>query len=100
MNIAKEKLSRACDNPPREIWTAIVTRDARLLWVEFYRDWRRGARIMCHWNDEMVEWRGFGILARAWNGNTCVGRKRVSDMRTHDFKCAEYSDFNPDRIIS
>src|ERR1041385_2255476 len=56
---------------------------ARRCWKTAYRDARMRARIACHSLDEMVAFRGFGILKDMWSKRRCViGRTRVNDLKT------------------
>ena len=54
---------------------------AKHYWRVIYRDFRERARIFCTDLDELVKFRGFGVLKKIWVKNNCVGRIRVNDLR-------------------
>lgn len=78
---------------------------AKRFWKTAYRDARNYAKIACHANDELVKFRGFGVLKSIWafNPRNCIGRIRVDDLREFDnysiAKQLGFTDYNPNRIL-
>lgn len=54
---------------------------AKRAWRVTYRDARMRAHLFCHSMDELIEFRGFGVLKRVWTKSGYVtGRIRVNNL--------------------
>lgn len=77
----------------------------RMFWRVAYRDARVLGRIVDSANDELVTFRGFGVLKKIWakSGNV-IGRVRVNDLRNFDNNTIAaslpFQDYNPNRRLT
>jgi hypothetical protein len=77
----------------------------RRFWKVAYRDARVYAHIACNACDELVSFRGFGVLKKIWarSGNV-IGRVRTNDLRSFDNReiadRIPLTDYNPSRILA
>jgi hypothetical protein len=85
-------------------WTGGTVENFRAFWRVAYRDARQYAHIAHHANNELRDFRGFGVLKKVWalSGN-CIGRVRTNDLASfNNWQIAEqagYDDYNPNRIL-
>lgn len=78
--------------------------EAKTAWRVAYRDAKEYSQISCNALDELVNFRGFGVLKRIWAKNTCIGRIRVNDLRNFNDNAKingiDLVDFNPNRLLT
>jgi hypothetical protein len=78
---------------------------AKTAWKVTYRDARLRAHLFCHSMDEMIKFRGFGVLKKIWNkkSGNCIGRIRTNDLKTFDNDIiagrSGLTDYAPNRIL-
>lgn len=78
---------------------------AKRFWKTAYRDMRQYSQIANHANNELKEFRGYGVLKRIWakSGN-CIGRVRVDNLAEFDnnkiVMKLKLADYNPNRRLN
>ena len=85
-------------------WDANNESWAKRCWKVAYRDARLRAKLFCYSLDELVSFRGFGVMKQifAKSGNI-IGRARINDLRDFDNNIIansfNYQDYNPNKIL-